>query len=127
MLNVNPETVEHLMDLAREFHSGAVDSAVESYMPSVAGGSPIPAPRPMEDTVLREFRETLADLEPDQQQQVLALYWLGRDDFGRDEWRIAVHEARLNWHDRVAEYLIAHPHLADHLREGMELLGYRAD
>lgn len=131
MLNVNPETVVHLMDLAREFHSQDGSMAPEAEIDSGhhCGGDLLASllERHGEDAILQEFRVTVADLEPDQQQQVVALYWLGRDDFTPGEWLLALDEARRSWNERTAEYLISHPHLADHLREGLERLGYEGE
>lgn len=65
-------------------------------------------------------------MEPDQQQMV-ALLWLGREDYSIDEWDDAVEEARYNWSDHTAECLMAHPYLADHLTAGLDLHGYSCD
>lgn len=129
MLNVNPETVQHLIGLAREFQNddGPVVPETGEDTADGYGGDLLELllkPPPGGDTVFREFQATIADLEPDQQQQLVALYWLGRDDFPPEEWQAALDEARRNWNERTADYLIAHPHLADHLREGLEMLGY---
>ena len=124
MLNVNPETVCFLISKARVFHSreGVVlpdipdspsDDWARQAMTEQAG-----------DTLFQEFKSTIDDLEPDQQQAVVALMWIGRDDFSGDEWDAALQEARNSWNESTAEYLIAHPQLADHLRDGLDILGY---
>ena len=79
------------------------------------------------DSVFQEFKATIDDLEPDQQQALVALMWLGRDDFSADQWVAALQEARQNWGENTAEYLIAHPQLADYLLEGLNLLGYSCE
>ncbi len=80
------------------------------------------------DSTFDEFKSLVSDLEPDQQQEIVALLWLGRGDYeGEEDWRPALEEAQRNWNTRTAEYLIAHPLLADHLREGLELLGYQLE
>ena len=58
---------------------------------------------------------------------VFALMWLGRGEFDAAEWEEAVEEARNSWTTATAEYLIAHPQLADHLLEGLDLLGYSCE
>ena len=80
-----------------------------------------------DDAVFQEFKATVDDLEPDQQQSLVALMWLGRGEFDADEWEDALAEARNSWTPATAEYLIAHPQLADHLLEGLDLLGYSCD
>ena len=39
----------------------------------------------------------------------------------------ALQEARDSWNESTAEYLIAHPQLADHLRDGLDSLGYSCE
>ena len=124
MLNVNPDTVCFLILKARVFHSqeevvvpdepdSPADDWARQALADHAG-----------DTVFQEFKATIDDLEPDQQQALVALMWIGRDEFSADEWAEALLEARRNWGENTAEYLIAHPQLADYLLEGLNLLGY---
>ena len=127
MLNLNPDTVCFLISMARVFHSqeGVVipdtpGSPSEDWaLQALAAHSG--------DSVFQEFKSTIDDLEPDQQQEVVALMWLGRDEFSVDEWEAAREEARNSWTESTAEYLIAHPHLSDYLLEGLDLLGYSCD
>lgn len=124
MLDVNPDTVCRLIDLAREFH--AQEEVVIPDEPESPGDDwaiQILAAHGS-DATFQEFKTIVEDLEPDQQQQVVALLWLGREDYSIDEWEEAVEEARYNWSDHTAEYLMAHPYLADHLALGLELHGY---
>jgi len=127
MLNVNPDTVCFLISKARAFHckEGVVipevpDSPSEDWaLQALADHS--------DDSVFQEFKATVDDLEPDQQQAVVALMWVGREEFSADEWDAALAEARVEWDERTAEYLIAHPQLSDFLREGLDALGYSCD
>jgi hypothetical protein len=79
------------------------------------------------DAVFQEFKATVDDLEPDQQQEVVALMWVGREEFAGEEWDLALEEARNEWNESTAEYLIAHPQLADYLLEGLNALGYSCE
>ena len=125
MLNLNPDTVCFLISRAQIFHSkedvvipDETDSPSEDWaLQALADQSG--------DTIFQEFKSTVDDLEPDQQQALVALMWLGREEYAADEWAAALQEARRNWGDNTAEYLIAHPQLADYLREGLDRLGYR--
>ena len=127
MLNLSPDTVCFLISKARVFHckEGVVlpdtpDSPSDDWaLQALADHSG--------DSVLEEFKSTIEDLEPDQQQEVVALMWLGRDEFSVDEWDAALEEARSSWTPTTAEYLIAHPQLSDYLLEGLNLLGYSCD
>ncbi|HEX7037268.1 MAG TPA: DUF3775 domain-containing protein [Pseudomonadales bacterium] len=127
MLDVNPDTVCRLIDLAREFHAQeAVVIPEEPGSPADDWTGNVLAAH-ADDATLEEFRSIIADLEPDQQQQVVALLWIGRGDFGLDEWDEALAQAADAWNERTADYLISHPMLADYLAEGLELHGYECD
>lgn len=127
MLELNPDTVCFLVTKARAFHSKE-----EVVLPDVPDSPADDWARQAladhgDDAVLEEFRGTVNDLEPDQQQSLVALMWLGREEFDVDEWEQALEEAREQWTPYTAEYLIAHPMLADYLIEGLQLLGYSCE
>jgi len=127
MLNVNSETVCGLIELAREFH--AQEQVTFPEEPANASGDwamQVLASH-AGDATYEEFKTIVDDLEPDQQQEVIALLWLGRGDFDADEWGEALEEASDSWNTRTAEYLIAHPLLPDYLTEGLDIQGYRCE
>lgn len=126
-LDVNPEGICRLIQLAREFH--AEDAVVVPEEPA----------RPHHDWVsdilaahaghsaLEEFRTIISDFDRDQQVQAVALMWLGRGDYDVSDWNSLLHDATGAWTSWTADYLLAHPQLADYLAEGLDLLGYRCD
>lgn len=126
-LAVTPDNVLRLTQLAREFH--AQDAVVMPDAPgSIMGDWSQHALAGHEgDASLSEFRSIVSDLEPDQQMEVVALLWVGRGDYDAEEWEQAVADARDAWNLRTADYLIAHPMLAEQIEEGMQLLGYDLD
>ncbi len=127
MLNVSPGNIDRLIDLAKEFH--AQEQVTFPDEPTDASGDwaiQMLADH-TDDASFQEFKSIIKDLEPDQQVEVVALMWLGRGDFTEAEWQTAVDEAAANWTPETADYLIAHPLLADYLREGLEALGYSPD
>lgn len=125
MLNVSMATLERLMELSRTFHAKEAVSFPEELDDAEPGdadgdwGLQILADH-AGDSTLQEFRSIVDDLEPDQQQEVVALLWVGRGDFDPEEWGAALEEARDDWTPETADYLISHPLLADYLREGLE-------
>ncbi|WP_297527866.1 DUF3775 domain-containing protein [Thiohalobacter sp.] len=124
MLDINPEIVCFLIERARVFHSKeAVVLPEVPDNPTDDWGLQVLADH-VDDSTLQEFKAAVDDLEPDQQQAVVALMWVGRGDFSADEWEAALAEAEDNWTEHTAEYLIAHPYLADHLQEGLAEFGY---
>jgi len=56
--------------------------------------------------------------------ELLALTWLGRGDYSKQEWREALQEARRIHDEKETDYLIGTPLLADYLEEGLSQLGY---
>lgn len=124
MLDINPENVCRLVELAREFH--VRESVV---MPDDASHGldelPLDVLQNQEgDMVLDEFRAVVNDLDPSQQQELVALFWLGREDGTLEEWPSLLRAAAEQWTPNTADYLIAHPMLADFLQEGLAQHGY---
>ncbi|GGC08742.1 hypothetical protein GCM10011352_38870 [Marinobacterium zhoushanense] len=127
MLNVNSETLCRLIQLAREFHAKeAVTIPEKPISPADDWARQVLADH-AGDLTFQEFLSIINDLEPDQQQEVVALLWLGRGDFDQSEWRDALIEAADGWNDHTAHYLIAHPLLADYLADALDQFGFRCD
>ena len=127
MLNTNPENICQLIQLSRQFHGQEavvipdVGPAPESdWSVQILAGH-------ADDPTLQEFYAVVDDLEPDQQQEVVALLWLGRDDYTLEEWDDALAYAQECWNEQTADYLLSHPLLADYLSEGLDLHGYACE
>ena len=127
MLDVNPDTVCRLIELAREFHAQE-----EVVIPEIKGNpsgdwATQTLAGHLDDMTFQEFRSIVRDLDPEQQQQVVALFWVGRGDFDVEEWDEALEQASDAWNPRTAEYLIVHPLLSKYLTEGLGLFDYSCD
>jgi hypothetical protein len=75
-----------------------------------------------DDLTRAEIEEEIEDLEPDQQAELVALMWIGRGDMEPEEWEEAVELAAERHEGATAAYLLAHPHVADYLDEGLDRL-----
>ena len=127
MLNVSVYSVCRLIELAREFHAQeAVSIPEEPDSPSGDWAVQMLASHATDDS-FREFKSIVDDMEPDQQQEVVALLWLGRGDYSEEEWQEALVLAKDSWNLRTAEYLIGHPLLSDYLEAGLEVFGRSCD
>jgi hypothetical protein len=127
MLELNPESVAQIAEKAREFQSE------EILLP------PEPPPVPVDDTAFEyaaewhgdpgynELKDAIEDLEPDQQSVLVALMWVGRGDYGIEEWGDALAYAEDVHTDATADYLIATPLLADYLLDGLDKHGYEIE
>lgn len=127
MLNVNPDTVCRLIELAQAYHAREAVSLPEEGNNAADDWSQHMLADHKDNSSYQEFETVIQDLEADQQHEVVALLWLGRGDYTLDEWDSIVQQAKEEWSPETAQYLIDHPMLADELREGLELLGYRCD
>lgn len=121
-MDLNPDIVCHLVDLATEFHA------------KEAVSFPEPADYPTEprqiladhtdDPTYQNMVAIINDLDRDQQITLVALMWLGRGDFSLDEWNDALALAGAEHNERTAEYLIGTPLVGDYWREGLNLHEY---
>lgn len=128
MLEVNPETVCFLILKAHQYDVDSERSASD-------------APNPLDDEALEELdaraEDTVAenpvyeemksfidDMNEDEQVDVVALMWLGRDGGSANDWLQVRAEAARAHNEHSAEYLLGTPLLADYLSEGLNCLGY---
>jgi hypothetical protein len=123
MLQTPPELLAYIIEKAREFdaETAPVDTASGSN-PSDdndVGVLQATGDNPTE----QELAAALNGLDDDQRIELLALTWVGRGDFDRDEWRAALAQAREIHNANETSYLIGTPLLADYLEIGLDLLG----
>jgi hypothetical protein len=82
----------------------------------------------LEETPQNPTRQELVDsingLSDLERIELLALTWLGRGDYTKEEWRDALKEARRIHDEKETDYLIGTPLLSDYLEEGLSQLGY---
>ncbi len=76
-----------------------------------------------EDATAEELRSFINDLNVDQRVELVALAWVGRGSFSREEWPEALAEARREGAVRTADYLMGIPLLGDYLEEGLAAFG----
>jgi hypothetical protein len=70
-----------------------------------------------------EFEAFIASLNEDEQAALVALMWVGRGTFEPEDYAEAVATARAEATTPTAEYLKGSLHLAEHLENGLELMG----
>lgn len=126
-MNVNPVKVCFIIVKAREFDA-KVDP-VETEPGSVPSGDD---ERDVlednaDDPTLDELRGAIDGLDDDELVDVIALAWVGRGDFGRDDWDSARSLAQERHRRHSADYLVGMPALGDYLEEGLAELGYSCE
>ncbi len=73
---------------------------------------------------LREELEGFIDSLPeDEQIEMIALAWLGRGDFDKEEWADVLEAAAERHNERTPAYLLGMPRLSDFLEEGLVAFG----
>jgi hypothetical protein len=76
-----------------------------------------------DDPVVEEITSFIDSLSEDEQIDLVALTWLGRDDYTVADWPTIRAEAARAHNERTASYLLGMPLLSDFLEEGLSMLG----
>lgn len=79
------------------------------------------------DPVRQELVAFIGDLSEDQQIDLVALMWLGRDNATTDDWPSIREEAAQAYNARTPEYLLGSPLASDFLEDGLAVLGYACE
>lgn len=80
-----------------------------------------------DDPVVEELTSFIDSLSQDEQIDLVALAWLGRNDYSADDWPTVRAEAARAHNERTAGYLLGMPLVADFLEEGLSMLGYSCE
>jgi hypothetical protein len=127
LLTISPEKVCFIIVKAKEFD--AKDEVTE----------PDPGSNPSDDKdaavledhkddpVVEELRSLINSLSEDEQIDLVALAWLGRDDYSASDWATVRKEAARAHNRRTADYLLGTPLVGDFLEEGLSMLGYSCE
>jgi superfamily I DNA/RNA helicase len=124
MLKTPLEQLAYIVEKAREFdaETAPVDSDSGSNPSDDNDVAILEATG--DNPTSQELVAALNSLDDDQRIEILALMWVGRGDFDREEWRDALAQAREVHNKHETSYLIGTPLLADYLEIGLDLLGY---
>ena len=128
MQEIKPETVSRIVFAARELNAGAeLFEAAEEEERGGREGHDIDEEmleaevheENEHDPVYQEISGVIDDLSVEEQCELIALVWLGRGDFGKEDWDEALKTAGDRHTEHTAEYLLGMPLLADYLEEGL--------
>ncbi|WP_424984573.1 DUF3775 domain-containing protein [Microbulbifer sp. S227A] len=73
-----------------------------------------------------ELRAFIGRLSEDEQAELVAIMWIGRESFDLDDLADAIATAKTEASVPCADYLLGTPHMSDHLENGLEALGISA-
>lgn len=127
LLTISPEKVAFVIMKAREF-----DAKDELTDPD-SGSNPSDDQEAavledhQDDPVVEEIASLINAMSQDEQIDLVALAWLGRDDHAAEDWTAVRAEAEQAHNRHTAEYLLGMPLLGDFLEEGLSMLGYSCE
>lgn len=126
-LTISPEQVCFIIVKMREFDAkdGVADPDSGSN-PSDDGGIDVLESH-RDDPVVYELKSFIRSLSEDEQVDLVALAWLGREDYTAEDWATVREDAARAHNRRTAEYLLGTPLVADFIEEGLSLLGYSCE
>ena len=127
LLSISPEKVFFVIVKAREFD--AKDEVTDPDPGSNAADDNDLAVLEdhADDPVVEELTAFIGSLSEDEQIDLVALAWLGRDNYSAEDWPTVRAEAAAAHNNRTASYLIGTPLVGDFLEEGLSLLGYSCE
>jgi hypothetical protein len=121
MLKIPLATLGWIIIKAREFDVKDVDTGDAEDSDS---GNPLGVLEDRAgDPTSTELTSWIDDLTETQKSELVALFWLGRDDLDPADFHDLVEQARGRQGQNTARYLMGSPLLADYLEEGLERIG----
>lgn len=126
-IDIAPEKVAHVIIKAREY-----DVKVGAWDDTPEEGDAEEDPNSIledfaNDPTRAELTGFIETLNYDEQANLVALAWVGRGTFEKEEFAEAVETARAERLNATAAYLLGMPLLADYLEEGLEKMGFSVD
>ena len=120
---VDRRTLAYIIEKARAF-DGLVASSDPSDGSDAADDRFVDALEDESDNpVQRELGVAIGSLNVDAKTTLVALAWLGRDDYEAGDWLEAFASARERAETSTARYLMGMPLLGDYLENGADKLG----
>lgn len=126
-LTISPETVCTIIMLAREYDAKDEVSEPDPGSNPADDRSMAVLEDHDDDPVEEELTGLITSLDLDEQIDLVAIAWLGREEHGPEDWSDVRQEAADAHNARTASYLRGMPLLADYLAEGLSILGYSCE
>src|ERR1700747_2096136 len=124
VLTISPEQVFFIIVKAREFDAkDGVTDPDEGSNPTDDGEIAVLEDH-RDDPTVQEIIAFINANSVDEQIDLVALAWLGREDYSAADWANVREEAARAHNKRTATYLLGMPQLGDFLEEGLSVLGY---
>ncbi|MCK9915610.1 DUF3775 domain-containing protein [Microbacteriaceae bacterium K1510] len=126
-LTISPEKVCFLIVKAREFDAKDIVTEPDTGSNPSDDRDVAVLEDHGNDPVVQEIASLINALSVDEQIDLVALTWLGRDDYTAEDWAEVREEAARQHNNRTAAYLLGTPTVGDFLEEGLSMLGYSCE
>ena len=126
-LTISPASVAYLILLAKEFAAKDVETEPDPGSNPIDDGMVEILEDHPDDLTDEEMRAFIDNIGQEEQIDLVALAWLGRDDNTAEDWPEIRQQAAEAHNDKTARYLLDMPLLANYLETGLELLGYSVE
>lgn len=127
MLSISPEKVCFIIIKARQFDAKIPpvepdpgSNAIDERFFDVLEDYP-------DDPVVQELAGFIGELNEEEMSNLLALVFVGRGDFGSEEWEDALAAAEEDPDRRSARWLLGQPLLGDLLEDALNQLGHSCE
>ena len=127
MVDISPDKVGFIIVKAREF-----DVKVDPVDENMSADETEDNDRAVledfaNDPTFMELHDFIEALNVEECWNLVALMWVGRGTFAKEEWGEALETARLEATNPTPDYLLGTPLLGDYLEEGLTEMGYTVD
>ena len=118
-LNLPLDKVSFIILKAREYDAKEGDTDPDEGSNAIDDGQTDILTDNGEDPVREELLGAIRSLNEDERLRLVALAWVGRGTYSKEEWREAIETAKSEHSRRTAEYLLNMPLLGDYLEDGL--------
>jgi hypothetical protein len=120
-LNLPLDRLGFIIVKAREYDVKEADSDPDEGSNPIDDGQADVLAEGHDDPVGEELLGAINALNEEERIRLVALAWLGRGTYSKEEWKEAVETARNQHSRRAGEYLLGLPLLGDYLEDGLAM------
>ena len=127
MLDLSPDKVGYIIVKSREFDVKVAPVDENPGSDEMDDGSGVVLQDFANDPTFVELYNFVEALNEEESWNLVALMWVGRGTFSKEEWPEALETARIEATNPTPDYLLGTPLVGDYLEEGLNEMGYDVD
>jgi len=120
-LNLPLDQISFIILKAREYDVKEADTDPEEGSNPIDDGQTDVLADDHDDPVREELLGAIRALNEEERIRLVALVWLGRGTYSKEEWKEAIETAHTEHSRRAADYLLSLPLLGDYLEDGLAM------